>query len=95
MKNILPNVLDCNAKECSYNRENECHAGAINVGNDKPLCDTFYNIPVSGGYNNIKPKVGACKVVKCKHNNELECDSSGIHVQLNEDQAMCASFITR
>lgn len=95
MKTDLPDVLDCNAKTCAYNRENECHAGAINIGSEQPLCDTFFKVPISGGYNNIFPKVGACKVDSCRFNNDLECNSVGIHVQLNHDNAMCASFIAR
>jgi hypothetical protein len=32
MAMMMPNILDCNMSDCSYNADKECHAMAITVG---------------------------------------------------------------
>jgi hypothetical protein len=85
------NILDCQAKECSYNRDGKCHTIGINVGGPEPLCDTFVNAGMKAGVLNSIAKVGACKVQTCTHNKSLECMVKGIRVILQENQAQCGS----
>ncbi|MGA2193056.1 MAG: DUF1540 domain-containing protein [Nitrospirota bacterium] len=88
----IPKVLACSVAECSYNREKQCHAWAINVGGSHPACDTFANHEMkAGGGENIG--VGACKVKKCKYNRSLECGAPGITVGHHENHADCKTFV--
>jgi hypothetical protein len=89
----MPQVDDCTALECSYNKEGACHAMAINVGGPAPWCDTFIKASIKGGVQNLTGGVGACKVENCTYNRSLECTSqNGIHIKANGDHAVCSTF---
>lgn len=89
------NILECQARDCSYNLDGRCHTIAINVGGPEPLCDTYVNIGSKVGLFNTMPKVGACKVRNCAHNKSLECIAKGIHVILRDNQALCGLYQMR
>jgi hypothetical protein len=39
--NGLPMISKCEETDCFYNRDSDCHAAAIKVGDTHPRCDTF------------------------------------------------------
>jgi hypothetical protein len=95
IKLSMPKVSSCNVKECAYLLNNqECHAGAITVGDTHPYCDTFFRYSKKGGADQIG-SVGACKMNNCKFNQSLECTASGVDVRYHEDHADCKTFSPR
>jgi len=77
----MPKILQCDATECAYNRNQECHAMAITVGDGaNPRCDTFWQASTKGGVLNIIGGVGACRATACRYNQSLGCSASGINV---------------
>lgn len=88
----MPKVMDCTMDDCCYNRDEKCHATAITVGDNVPMCDTYMSGSHGGGAKK-QGSVGACKVEKCKFNTDLECCcSSGIHVGMHSNQPECLTF---
>lgn len=96
MATKMPKILSCSVKECSYNKNNECHTPAITIGGPGPhaACDTFVKMSKKGGINDIGG-VGACKVDDCKFNQSLECGATGINVGYHSDHADCTTFSLR
>ena len=91
MMNEMPPVTRCSVDKCFYNREMQCHAPAINIGGDHPLCDTF--IPKMEHINRSGTgTVGACHVAQCKYNADMLCCASGISVSSHSDHADCNTF---
>ncbi|HAJ57297.1 MAG TPA: DUF1540 domain-containing protein [Candidatus Omnitrophica bacterium] len=92
----MPSILDCNASNCAYNRDEKCHAIAITVGGGAcPLCDTSWMSPKKGGMPDVSGGVGACKVESCQFNRSLECGAEGIHIKLHASHADCGTFKKR
>lgn len=91
-----PKVLNCDAVECSYNKNKECHALAITIGDhDCPMCDTFFKSSQKGGAMEMTGSVGACKESDCKYNSSLECSAPGIQVGHHMDHADCSTYSRR
>ncbi|NLW32825.1 MAG: DUF1540 domain-containing protein [Fibrobacter sp.] len=88
----IPNIIDCNAKNCVYNKQNQCHAFAITVGDEEPRCDTYCSSQTKGGINEVTGKVGACKVCDCIHNKSFECTAQGIHITINHGTPDCSTY---
>ena len=87
----MPPVSKCDVTNCFYNRELQCHAPAINVGGDHPICDTF--IPQGQHINRLATAaVGACHVNACEHNKDLTCHANGIVVAWHAEHADCGTF---
>lgn len=89
----MPVVNTCTAANCSYNREETCHALAITVGDTAyAQCDTFTTVAARGGDPEAVGHVGACKRSDCRHNVELECQAPGISVGVQEDRVDCLTY---
>ncbi len=88
----MPKILSCSMTDCAYNNNDGCHALAITVGAETPMCDTFMMCSQKGGGAESNESVGACKVVKCNYNQSLECTASGIHISRHADHAECDTF---
>ena len=92
----MPNVSGCQASECAYNRNQECYARAITVGDGiEPGCDTFFKTGDHVHRSTGTAGVGACKVSGCRHNDDLECQASGIEVGFRGDKVDCLTFSPR
>lgn len=95
----LPKVKVCDVTECCYNRNKECHAGAIQVGDagptNHPACDTFTQGGNKCGVDRDSGNIGACKVQVCTFNNNLECNAPNIHVGHHSGHADCMTFRPR
>lgn len=92
----MPKILECDATECAYNRNRECHAMAITVGDGAMAhCDTYWQSKNKGGVLNIIAGVGACRAVNCEYNQNLECTASGIRVGHKGDAVDCLTFDPR
>lgn len=92
----MPRISRCEVTECSYNRDNQCHALAITVGDAScPMCDTFIQAGSSGGGLSVIGGVGACKTSTCKHNQSLECTADSINVGMHSRHADCKTFAPR
>lgn len=88
----MPKVMECEAEECVYNREGDCHARAITVGDgDTPACDTYMGADRHANRRE-EAGVGACKVTGCRHNSDFECIADSILVGRMSNQAQCQTF---
>ncbi len=87
-------VKKCDASQCAYNTEHQCHALAITIGDEQnhPMCDTYCSASVKGGDLNIMAGVGACKISECVFNAALECQSPEIVVGPTGDEVDCLTF---
>ena len=92
----MPVVESCTISECGYNKNSQCHARAITIGDGvHPGCDTsFLGAPISANGNDMAG-VGACKVTSCSFNEELECNAEQITVSMNKGNIQCATFQLR
>ncbi|NUP10043.1 MAG: DUF1540 domain-containing protein [Polyangiaceae bacterium] len=89
----LPVISACLVRECSYNADATCHAGAITVGNAAhPRCDTYVQSSTHCDSNAPVAAVGACKVTDCRHNRRLECHAHAIRVGYHGVHADCLTF---
>lgn len=91
----MPDVAACDATECTYNQNGNCHARAITVGDGvTPGCDTFFT---SGEHirRTASAGVGACKVKVCKFNDDFECQANAIRVGHRGDLVQCLTFTRR
>jgi len=91
MVNEMPPVTKCEVTNCFYNRDMLCHAPAINVGGEHPMCDTF--LPSANHIPGDQTSaVGACHVDQCRFNMDLTCHAAGILVASHNDHADCETF---
>ena len=89
----MPVINQCDANQCAYNSDNQCHAMAITIGDgNNPLCDTAFKYSTKGGVPKLTGGVGACKVTSCMFNKSLECSSEGIEVKMHSNNAECNTF---
>ena len=95
MMTEMPKIRECDVKMCGYNKEDKCHAMAINVGGSGPICDAFVEATAKCGETEIIGGVGACKVKDCRFNDCLMCSAAGIDVKWYGSQAMCETFKKR
>lgn len=96
MPMTMPKIADCQVSDCSYNKDKQCHALAITVGDGNcPMCDTFANLSKKGGDPNMVAGVGACKADNCKYNKSLECTADSIQVGKSCSHADCKTFSAR
>jgi hypothetical protein len=96
MRLDMPKILLCDATVCAFNKNEQCHAFAITVGDGVPaMCDTSIISDKEGGLAGIQGGVGACKVESCKFNKYFECSAPGIRVQLHTDHADCVTYSER
>jgi hypothetical protein len=92
----MPKVLSCDETACAYNREKNCHALAITVGDSGcPMCDTCIKSNVKGGDESSLGSVGACKNEQCDYNSSLECTASNIKIGRHGGHADCMTFTPR
>ena len=90
----MPKIQNCEVPECSYNRDSQCHAIAITVGDSAVAdCDTFSKLGRKGGIDGLTGGVGACRMTNCEYNLDLECSADpGIVVSHQSGRAQCISF---
>ena len=92
----MSKVSACSVSECSFNRDNNCHAKAITIGDATfPGCDTFLNSSEHTQETVRIAGVGACKVRQCRYNEDLECSASHIAVGHKDNRAFCLTFANR
>ena len=92
----MSKILGCSVKECSYNKNGECHTIAITVGDGShAACDTFYRSQHKGGAPDMHGCVGACRAEDCSFNSLLECTAPGIDVGPHAGHADCRTFSSR
>jgi hypothetical protein len=91
----MPEVMQCQAKQCAYNMNSMCHARAITVGDvQKHVCDTM-TMSAKHTQRTETAGVGACRSANCIHNEDLECQAEGISITLSGGQASCGTFAVR
>ena len=92
----MPKITSCNATICAFNKDMNCHACAITVGNGGcPQCDTAMPSNEKGGDASDTGSVGACKSTQCKYNSSLECAASTIKVGMHGSHPDCMTFSQR
>ena len=89
----MPDVAACEAQRCAYNRDGNCHARAITVGNSQAaFCDTFLESQQHVREARSQAGVGACKAADCQHNNDLECQAEHIRVGQQSEGIACLTY---
>lgn len=88
----MSKILDCDAIDCTYNKEKKCHTLGVNIGSGEPLCDTFMHSEKKSGYDDIVGGIGSCKTENCTFNSSLECTASGIHMHKMGSHVDCTTF---
>jgi hypothetical protein len=92
----MPKVTSCEMMGCAYNRDKQCHALAINLGDHGcPECDTMAKEPVEAGSDDDQAGVGACRVSSCTFNDKLECAADNVAVGQFGDTAACQTYQRR
>lgn len=93
MKTIeMPEVMQCKASGCVYNKNEGCHARAITVGDEQGhWCDTMMQAE-NHTDRAEEAGVGACRAADCKFNQDYECQASNISVTMRDGQAECMTF---
>jgi hypothetical protein len=91
----MTKIKDCQVSTCAYNREKGCHAIAVTIGSEHPMCETFTHARKKGGVPDFTGGVGACRVEHCKFNERLECSAEAIQVGLHSDHPDCITFASR
>ena len=93
IKVIMPLVVNCSARECSYNSDETCHARAITVGDGQdPRCDTFFKGDAHVQHKRKDAGVGACKVCGCEYNEDFECMADNVKIGLVSNEVKCETF---
>ncbi len=91
----LPEVRVCAITECAYNRDHQCCARAITVGDNADAnCDTFFSAQ-HHTQSHAAAGVGACKIYDCIHNDDYECQAPSIAVDRVLGRAHCVTFSHR
>jgi hypothetical protein len=80
-------VLTCQKTDCSYNRDECCHAEHIQVGDEHPACDTYTHEQVRIAVD--LADVPTCKVSDCYFNESSDCHAVGITVADHRGHADC------
>ena len=89
----MPVINSCAAERCAYNVNRECHALAITVGDShQAVCETFFDVALTGGDSSSVGHVGACKMANCGYNVDLECQAPGVSVDFRGDVVSCVTF---
>lgn len=87
----LPIVSTCSASSCAYNRDSNCHAGAITVTGDASTCGTYVEAGAQAG-GEATASVGACHRSECVFNSALECTAKDVAIDASGDVAACRTF---
>ena len=92
----MPQVSKCSVVKCAYNRNKNCHARAITIGDAaEPRCDTFFTHRIHTKEQKRIAGVGACKATECRHNEDFECVAKSITVGTSEGQVECLTYEPR
>ena len=102
------NMINCNAVNCSHNKDMVCYSNRINIvgknstKNDNTCCGSFLESKTYGALtNNIFEEGNACdclvcNVEKCKYNDNQLCSLDSIYVSGNGanlyTETCCESF---
>ncbi len=92
----MPEIRQCEAEDCAYNRDRRCHALAITVGDEGcPCCDTYCEEADEAGDPRATGRVGACHSANCAYNSKLECSAPAIAIGMEHQHPDCATFSER
>jgi hypothetical protein len=91
----MSKIIDCNAIDCVYNKDNKCHTMAVNVGDMEPMCDTFLHSGKKAGFDDVIGGIGSCKVDSCSYNKSLECTAKGIHMKKVGSHVDCTTYCSK
>lgn len=86
-------VSQCDAIDCTYNKGQQCTAGAIDVtfDSDLPKCYTYepesLQLIVMGAGD-----VSQCDVIDCTYNEGQRCIAVEITVSFKDGVAQCATY---
>ena len=92
MRFFKPEVISCQVKGCSFNRDKACHALSISVGGPHQECDTFDTAENNGHHETGTTSVGVCNVPSCVYNKNNLCQSDGINLAAHENHADCMTY---
>lgn len=87
-------VLACQVDSCSYNRNLECRAGEVEVGDcSHARCDTFTTNQVEE-LETGQAIVASCAVAECKFNQDaVTCTAPAVSLGHHEEHAECDSYV--
>ena len=90
-------VSQCEAKDCAYNQEGECNAGAVyfNSVEDKASCYSYTTESpqqTNSGTQNAG-QVAQCSVIDCFYNEVQACVADSISVSFSNGIAKCNQYV--
>lgn len=89
----MSKITGCEARDCSYNMNGQCHTIAITVGDEGcAMCDTYTKYENKGGASDVIGAVGACREADCLYNQSLECNAGSIKVGMHSGHADCVTY---
>ncbi len=92
----MAKVESCTKSDCIFNRNNQCHAQAINIGDEfHPDCDTYIQGSKKAGDDDVIAGVGACKCTSCEYNDNYQCQAGSINVGPKSDEVECLTYEAR
>ncbi len=86
-------ITTCQARECSYNQDEVCHAPRITVGGSHAACDTY---TTAGAIDKSTDAgaVGMCDVRQCVFNDDQRCAATGITLAYHDQHPDCITYRT-
>ena len=88
----MTEVAGCGVTPCAFNKNKQCHALAINVGNTHDhRCDTMLR-SIQHTLQTKTAGVGACKAADCVHNVNFECEADAVNVGIKFGQVECLTY---
>ncbi len=93
--------LKCNVRNCTFNHNMNCNAGAINIKGADALttsettCSSYVDRSANAFTNsvsNIKttPNNISCEAYHCTYNKNMNCSASNVSIDVNK--ASCETF---
>jgi len=89
---LSAHVHNCSASSCNFNRDATCHASAIAVGPEHPLCDLFTETMTAMQVEATEAPITLCSVMECSHNQQMNCMAPAIDVGMHDGHADCTTF---
>jgi hypothetical protein len=89
----MTKVESCTKSDCVFNQNSQCHAQAINIGDEfHPDCDSYIQGSKKAGDPDTIAGVGVCKCSSCEYNESFECQAGEITVGEKSREVECLTY---
>ncbi len=96
MEKTPPHIEDCNARDCSHNRDGECLGGKLIIGSrGLPQCNSYTKRAEGQGPGVSPGAVVECREELCAFNHAFECACPAVTIRVRKGHPDCADFSSR